>query len=155
MTSSSPRHQTTDHSVAGIVPKQSYRGSANSGSSGGSGDLQPARRRGDLRDRDSAALPPAEVAEQVGEATKQLGEQLRDPGSAYTTEELERIIGGLAKTVTATAVGLDAITEWLRATGQTGALSGQVGAVAERLGYAGDEIALLIGVLHQAQRRVG
>ncbi|APU14376.1 hypothetical protein UA75_11665 [Actinoalloteichus sp. GBA129-24] len=96
------------------------------------------------------AMPPADVAQEVGEAARQLGDQLSDTNAMHSLADIERIVAGLAAAVTGAADGLDGITQWLRSTGYGGDLSGHASVVAERLAHAGGELGLLVDAVHKA-----
>ncbi|WP_026418785.1 MULTISPECIES: hypothetical protein [Actinoalloteichus] len=108
-----------------------------------------ARRGATTGDRHDA-VPPAEIAQEVGEAARQLGDQLGDPSAPHTLADVERIVEGLTGAVAGAAVGLDGLTHWLRSTGYGGDLSGHASAVAERLAHAGDDLAIFAEAVRKA-----
>lgn len=116
----------------------------------------PPARAGARRSADGDDLDPqrvVEIASEVGEAAAALGRRLRDPALGYDVDEIERVTQCLAATVAGVATGVEGITEWLRAAGYAGALSGHSSAVADRLAHAGDELALLTQAIGRAGRR--
>lgn len=101
---------------------------------------------------DHDATVSAEIAAEVGEATKQLAARLANPDIAHTVEDIEAITQGLATTVAGAADGVTAMTAWMRTAGHGGALSGHTSVVADRLAHAGDELARLTQAVGQAAR---
>ncbi|WP_188987917.1 hypothetical protein [Saccharopolyspora thermophila] len=114
----------------------------------------PPRRAGARRGDDSSELGySAEVAWQVGEATAALGDRLRDPAVPHSVEEIEKIMRGFALTVESMSRGMGGVTEWLRAAGHAGPLSGHASVMAERLSHIGKELGRLAAAIEQAQKR--
>ncbi|MFR9729860.1 hypothetical protein ACL03H_11580 [Saccharopolyspora sp. MS10] len=95
----------------------------------------------------------AEVALQVGEAAQVLGERLRDPALPHGVEDLAGITRGFAATAEGMAAGVAGITEWLRAAGHAGTLSGHASVVADRLGHVGRELDMLAEAVRAAEHR--
>lgn len=93
----------------------------------------------------------AELAGQVAEAGRWIGDRLRDPAVPHTVDELAQITRGFNGTVDGLADGLDGITEWLRAAGHAGQLSGHAGAVGEHLAHLGRELARLAEAVEAAE----
>jgi hypothetical protein len=115
----------------------------------------PPRRSGTRRSTDASESGySAEVAWQVGEAAVALGERLRDPAVAHTVEEIEKVMRGFSLTVEGMSVGLDGVTEWLRAAGHVGPLSGHASVMSERLSHIGKELGRLAEAIERAQQRV-
>lgn len=105
--------------------------------------------------RQSASEPAtdsAAVAAQVGDATSQLGAHLADPAVAHTVEEIEQVARGFSEAVQGMAQGLGGVTEWLRATGYAGPLSGHSSVVADRLVHAGRELTRLAEAISEADQ---
>ncbi len=94
----------------------------------------------------------AEVSQQVAEAVTTLAGRLADPSVAHSVEEIERVMRGFSTTVEGMAEGLDGLTEWLRAAGHAGALSGHASVVSERMVHLGRELTRLAEAVQQAQR---
>ncbi len=114
----------------------------------------PPRRSGTRRSADSGESGySAEVAWQVGEATSALGDRLRDPAVPHTVEEIEKVVRGFSMTVEGMATGVGGVTEWLRAAGHAGPLSGYASVMTERLSHIGKELARLAEAIEQAQKR--
>lgn len=82
----------------------------------------------------------ADIAAQIGEAAHQLGSRLADPSTPHTVDELEAVTQGFSHTVAGMAEGLAGITEWLRAAGYAGRLSGHCCVVGERLTHLSKEL---------------
>ncbi|MCA1195665.1 MULTISPECIES: hypothetical protein [unclassified Saccharopolyspora] len=94
----------------------------------------------------------AEVALQVGEAARVLGERLGDPAMPHSVADLELATRGFAATAEGMAAGVAGVTEWLRATGHAGALSGHASVVAERLVHVSRELTRLADAVDAAER---
>ncbi len=95
----------------------------------------------------------AEIAAELGEAAAALGKQLRDPALARTVEEFEEISRGFAATTEGMAEGISGMTEWLRAAGHAGTVTGNTSVVADRLSHIGNELNRLCEVLRQAEQQ--
>ncbi|MEY8038032.1 MULTISPECIES: hypothetical protein [Saccharopolyspora] len=93
------------------------------------------------------------MAWQVGDATTALGARLSDPGVAHSVEEIEQVMRGFSAAVEGMSTGVTGVTEWLRAAGHAGALSGHASVVADRLAHASKELTRLAEVIDQAQQR--
>lgn len=116
----------------------------------------PPRRSGTRRNEDSGESGySSEVAGQVGEAVTALGERLRDPAVAHSVEEIEKVMRGFSTTVEGMANGVGGVTEWLRAAGHVGPLSGHASVMAERLSHIGKELARLAEAIERAQQKAG
>ncbi|GAA0530021.1 hypothetical protein GCM10011581_29470 [Saccharopolyspora subtropica] len=89
----------------------------------------------------------------MGEATAALGDRLRDPAVPHSVEEIEKIMRGFALTVESMSRGMGGVTEWLRAAGHAGPLSGHASVMAERLSHIGKELGRLAAAIEQAQKR--
>ncbi|QIZ38265.1 hypothetical protein FDZ84_31625 [Saccharopolyspora sp. ASAGF58] len=114
----------------------------------------PPRRSGTRRSADSGESGySAEVSWQVGEAASALGDRLRDPAVAHTVEEIEQVMRGFSLTADGMSVGCAGVTEWLRAAGHAGPLSGHASVMAERLSHIGKELARLAEAIEKAQKR--
>ncbi|MEB3370897.1 hypothetical protein [Saccharopolyspora mangrovi] len=124
-------------------------------SSSQAGKHGPPARRSGRRGEDGGGESgySSEVARQVGEATVALGERLRDPGVAHSVEEIEKVMRGFSLTVEGMSGGLSGVTEWLRAAGHVGPLSGHASVMAERLSHIGKELSRLADAIEQAQQR--
>ncbi|MEU6132700.1 hypothetical protein ABZ805_26280 [Saccharopolyspora sp. NPDC047091] len=93
----------------------------------------------------------AEVALQVGEAAHVLGERLGDPAMSHSIADLEQSTRGFAATAEGMAAGVAGITEWLRAAGHAGALTGHASVVAERLVHVSRELTRLADAVDAAE----
>jgi hypothetical protein len=83
----------------------------------------------------------------------QLGVRLRDPAIAHSVEEIGHVTRGFSVAVDGMAHGLGGITEWLRAAGHAGPLSGHASVVADRLAHAGRELTRLAEAISEAERQ--
>lgn len=115
----------------------------------------PPRRNTGKQDEDAGGESgySAEVARQVGEATVALGERLRDPGVAHNVEEIEKVLRGFSLTMEGMSNGLTGVTEWLRAAGHVGPLSGHSSVMSERLSHIGKELSRLADAVEKAQEQ--
>ncbi|GAA4832993.1 hypothetical protein [Saccharopolyspora rosea] len=129
--------------VAGHSDKQSPQ----------SGRHGPAGRSGARRSAESGQGYSAEVAGQVGEASAALGQRLRDPAVAHDVAEIEQVLRGFSTAVEGMADGVGGVTEWLRAAGHAGPLSGHASVVADRLAHAGRELERLAEAIGQAREK--
>ncbi|MEV0697853.1 hypothetical protein AB0I53_08030 [Saccharopolyspora sp. NPDC050389] len=93
------------------------------------------------------------MAWQVGEAAAALGDRLRDPAVPHSVEEIEQVMRGFSLTVEGMAVGCGGVTEWLRAAGHAGPLSGHASVMSERLSHIGKELTRLADAIEKAQKR--
>lgn len=82
-----------------------------------------------------------------------LGERLRDPSVPHSVEEIEKVMRGFSLTVEGMSTGLGGVTEWLRAAGHVGPLSGHASVMSERLAHIGKELTRLAEAIEQAQQR--
>ncbi|MDA3630979.1 hypothetical protein [Saccharopolyspora oryzae] len=118
------------------------------------GKHTPPRRSGTRRGEESGEQGySAEVAWQVGEATVALGERLRDPSVPHNVPEIEKVMRGFSLTVEGMSAGVGGVTEWLRAAGHVGPLSGHASVMAERLSHIGKELTRLAEAIEQAQQQ--
>lgn len=101
----------------------------------------------------SGGSESSEVASQVGEAAALLGARMGDPGVPHTIEEVAAVTEAFSTAVEGLSDGINGITEWLRAAGHAGPLSGQASAVADRLGHAGREVHRLAEAIEQADQQ--
>lgn len=92
-----------------------------------------------------------ELTGQVAEAGQWIGARLRDPAVPHTVDEFAQITRGFATTAEGMADGLGGITEWLRAAGHGGALSGHAGVVGERLAHLSRELTRLAEAVDAAE----
>lgn len=107
----------------------------------------PARRAAGQPDAGSG-----EVASQLGDVAAQLATQIRDPGVAHSIEEIEEVTRGFSAAVEGMAAGLGGITEWLRASGHAGSLSGHSSVVQDRLAHASKELARFAEAVNEAEQ---
>lgn len=94
----------------------------------------------------------AQVAAQLGEVCEQLAHRLKDPAVAHSVSEIQQVATGFSTTVHGMADGLGGITEWLRASGHAGPLSGHASVVQDRLTHVGRELARLAEAIDEAER---
>lgn len=94
----------------------------------------------------------AQVAAQLGQVCGQLADRLKDPAVAHSIAEIQQVANGFSATVEGMADGLGGITEWLRASGHAGPLSGHSSVVQDRLTHASRELARLAEAIEQAER---
>lgn len=117
-----------------------------------SGRHGPERRSGARRGADSGQTgQSAEISWQVSEASAALAERLRDPSVAHSVEEIEQVLRGFSATVGGMSDGVGGITEWLRAAGHTGQLTGYSSVVTERMSHLGKELQRLAEAIQGAQ----
>lgn len=114
----------------------------------------PPRRAGTRRSADSGQPSDqgysADMAHQVGEAVAALAQRLVDPSVAHSVEEVEHVMRGFSTTVEGMADGIGGVTEWLRAAGHAGALSGHASVVSERMVHISRELERLADAARQA-----
>jgi hypothetical protein len=114
----------------------------------------PPRRAGARRSAESHdAGFSADVASQVGEALAQLGARLSDPAVAHSVAEIEQVTRGFSTAVDGMAHGMGGITEWLRAAGHAGPVSGHASVVADRLVHVARELTRLAEAINQAEQQ--
>lgn len=94
----------------------------------------------------------AQVAAQMGEVSEQLAARLKDPAVAHSIAEIQEIATGFSATLHGMADGLGGITEWLRASGHAGPLSGHASVVQDRLSHVGRELTRLAEAIDEAER---
>ena len=114
----------------------------------------PPRRGGARRSAESGEVETgysAEVAAQLGEAAAQLGARLGDPSVAHSVAEIEQVARGFSVVAGGMADGMGGITEWLRAAGHVGPLSGHASVMADRLAHVSKELIRLAEAIEQAQ----
>ncbi|KEI43887.1 hypothetical protein [Saccharopolyspora rectivirgula] len=104
-------------------------------------------RRGPQAGQDS----PVEVAEQIGQAAAELAQHLQDPAVLLSVPDTEQVLRSFSTAVQGMADGVTGITEWLRAAGHAGSLSGHSSAVADRLEHTARELAWLAETVQRAQ----
>lgn len=70
---------------------------------------------------------------------------------AHSIAEIQQIATGFSGTVDGMAEGIGGITEWLRASGHAGPLSGHASVVQDRLAHVARELARLAEAIDQAE----
>lgn len=117
-----------------------------------SGRHGPERRSGAQQGSGSGQTgQSAEIAWQVSEASAALAERLRDPSVAHSVEEIEKVLRGFSATVEGMSDGVGGITEWLRAAGHAGQVTGHSSVMSERMSHVGKELQRLAEAVRQAQ----
>ncbi|GAA2792882.1 hypothetical protein [Saccharopolyspora taberi] len=112
-------------------------------------------RRGARRSAESGEVETgysAEIAAQLGEASAQLGARLVDPAVAHSVAEVEQVARGFSVVADGMAEGMGGVTEWLRAAGHAGPLSGHASVVADRLAHVSKELTRLAEAIEKARQ---
>ncbi|EQD85501.1 hypothetical protein N599_14465, partial [Saccharopolyspora erythraea D] len=74
-----------------------------------------------------------------------------DPAVAHSVAEIEEVARGFSAVADGMSQGMGGVTEWLRAAGHVGPVSGHASVMADRLSHVSKELTRLAEAIEQAR----